>query len=150
MKNEKDHNHEMRQQVLDKAADLFQTKEKFKHFTIDERRIVAGIRGGISVDLPYDIGYFGAMSGNGNSHNRIKDNHPLISDALDLIPLTGPISKSNYDDYVQKFKETLPGDPLATATRLLAMKRPDTFLCVDSKNKRKLSQSINLPISKVV
>lgn len=76
----------------------------------------------------------------------IKDNNPNISLALDAIPPNVSVSKVDYLKYIERFKRAFPKgrDGLPMASRLLAMKRPDLFLCIDSKNESKLYESFGI------
>ena len=84
------------------------------------------------------------MNGSGRFYNRINENDINISNALDQIPLKGQITKTHYDDYIKNFKKTFSGNFIGTSSRLLAMKRPDTFVCVDSKNRVKLCKKFGI------
>jgi hypothetical protein len=55
---------------------------------------------------------------------------------LDEIPLNGPVQRDDYEAFIGRYKAAFPiknGQPykhgLGTATRLLAMQRPDYFVC---------------------
>jgi len=78
------------------------------------------------------------MKGNGLFKEQINLNNPKISEALAQIPLTGTVVEEDYLNYNRVFKQAFSDEQnrLATATRLLAMKRPDYFVCLDSKNKK--------------
>ena len=67
----------------------------------------------------------------------INDNDEKLSLALELIPLSGSITREIYLQYIEQYKQAFPQGRhgVATASRLLAMKRPDTFVCLDKKNK---------------
>lgn len=56
------------------------------------------------------------------------------------------VGANNYDRFiVQYLKAYEKGrDGLGTATRLLAMKRPDVFLCVDAQNLKKLAEDVGI------
>lgn len=135
-----------RLQILKRARDEF-AKEKFSGMSDDNRKIIAGILvnpQGNEDDIDY--GWFGSMHGCGTFKNRIITKNKYISEALDQIPLSGPLSKKHYTDYITAFLQAYPEgrDGLATATRLLAMKRPDYFVCLNSKNMKELCSDFGI------
>ncbi len=84
------------------------------------------------------------MKGAGIFKNKIKENDRNVSKALDQIPLSGQITKKHYENYIKYFTQTFTGNYIATATRLLCMKRPDTFVCFDSKNRSTLCKDFGI------
>lgn len=74
--------------------------------------------------------------------NQMIDGEKHIVKAIDSIPITGEITETQYNKYVELFCKSGWGDPLAGATRLLAMKRPDVFICVNGANIPKLADSL--------
>jgi hypothetical protein len=91
---------------------------------------------------------FGSMKGAGRFMNIINSNHPGISTALDYIPQDGLVVEADFDRFASTFVSAFGddgGDGIATATRLLAMKRPDHFVCVDSKNRKQLCADFGIP-----
>jgi hypothetical protein len=81
----------------------------------------------------------------GAFRKRINTNDVHVSRALDAIPLFGELTKSHYDGFIAQFRKTFPGNFVGTATRLLALKRPDTFVCLDSKNRAQLCTAFGIP-----
>jgi len=112
-----------------------------------QRREIAGIATTKQSDSNIEWGWFGSMVGAGIFQNRINTNNTFISQALDEIPLQGEINKSNYNDFVDLFHKAFPkgGCGVAVASRLLAMKRPDYFVCLDKQNRPKLCHEFGLP-----
>ena len=62
------------------------------------------------------------MSGAGYYHQAINQN---ISDALDLIPMNGVVSRIEYSSFIDCFVKAFPNgrDGIGTASRLLALKK---------------------------
>lgn len=84
------------------------------------------------------------MVGSGRFKNRIIENEIRISEALDEIPLSGQITKAHYDRYIRHFSTVFKGNYIGTSTRLLAMKRPDIFVCLDNKNRKALCEAFGI------
>ena len=92
---------------------------------------------------------FGSMKGAGYFKQAVNQNNDYISLALDQIPLEGSLSSKQYQGFADLFQKAFEsgGAGIATATRLLAMKRPDYFVCLDSKNKGRLCKAFGIPKS---
>lgn len=123
------------------ARRWFATEASFANFSTAQRKAIAGILGEYQKDGPdldRDWGWFGSMSGAGDFANRIEENDRSLSKALDGIPLSGEVTRAQYDRYCMLFRGAFARSSrtggVPTATRLLSMKRPDTFLCVCKPN----------------
>jgi hypothetical protein len=86
------------------------------------------------------------MKGAGYYRQAVNDNNPHLSRALDKVPLQGLVSRSQYEEYLEEFIKAFPKGRhgIATASRLLALKRPDQFVCFDSKNQRELCNNFGI------
>lgn len=136
-------NYECRLQMLEKAHAYFSTGKSFDNLAPDVKKALAGF----IVDLDETTGtgidwrMFGSMKGAGTFKHAINENIK-IGKALDKIPLKGAVTKEQFEKYCEVFKDWK--NPIACATRLLAIKRPDLFLCVNSKNKKELGRLLNI------
>jgi HKD family nuclease len=121
----------------------FKENQSFSKFSDLQRKQVAGV----ITEPEINWKWFGSMVGAGKFKNRINTNNIHISDALDYIPLTGPVSELDYDGFVKTFTLAFPdgGAGIAIASRLLAMKRPDYFVCLDSQNRYELCKDFGIP-----
>lgn len=143
--------------VLQYARQLFESVLSFNQLDTLQRKAISGIIGSkeiIATDLEgSDWGWFGSMKGAGTFKNRIIDNDEHLSIALDCIPSFGEVTEDHYDQFVEEFRlafsdsERQGGVP--TASRLLALKRPDYFVCVDSKNQKRLAADFGFPVTKL-
>lgn len=131
--------------LLKEARELFATMNSFSDMGDDERRAIAGLlsKGQTIRDGGIDEwGWFGSMKGQGDFTSRINANNQYFSDALDAIPSNGEVWKEQFDEYVKLFGKAFEGAShkggVPTASRLLTMKRPDMFVCVNSENRTKL------------
>lgn len=132
-----------RLEVLSIINEYFNSEQKFCKFTDIQRKQVAGI----TSDSDINWKWFGSMVGAGKFKNRINTNNRNVSDALDAIPLEGSINRNHYIEFVNKFKLAFPdgGAGVAIASRLLAMKRPDYFVCLDKQNRKMLCCDFSIP-----
>lgn len=142
--NDPTHGLDRRLRVIEIAQGLFESVNHFNELTEDQRKFIAGIPNKLDIDGAEDWGYFGSMKGAGIFKNKIKENDKNVSKALDQIPLSGQITKRHYDNFIKYFTQTFTGNYIATATRLLCMKRPDTFVCFDSKNRSALCKDFGI------
>jgi len=141
VKNDDHHNLQGRLAVLERAATLFLKHDSFDAMPRPERKAIAGTYAANERGLDsIDWAWFGRMSGQGDFKNLVNESPQLLSKALDNIPVDGAISEGNYDSFCQDFdlafrNKTHKGG-IATASRLLVMKRPDFFVGVNDANKR--------------
>jgi HKD family nuclease len=153
---------EQRVQVLRQAAAIFASEDSFADISSLERKALAGFIGSKEVaSAPHleglDWGWFGSMKGSGALKNRVSDKwnggkcDGHLSDALDCIPPVGAISKADFKRFVELFRKAFANSAregrIASASRLLAMKRPDYFVCIDKENRRELSRDLGFPSS---
>ncbi|MCW1985387.1 UNVERIFIED_ORG: HKD family nuclease [Sphingomonas sp. R1F5B] len=138
-----------RMKVLAAARLLFSGGNPFDAMTEDERCGIAGLR---------DIGkvpwqYFGGMKASVHFPPIVKNNPLIFSKALDEIPLDRPVTRKDFLAYVKMFVSAFKGvdgrdigHGLGTATRLLSMKRPDTFVCLNGPNGEKLFEEFGIKL----
>lgn len=146
IRNDKFHSFKGRVKLLGAARSYFIENDNFSLFDKISRREVAGIASGAESQSDVDWGWFGSMKGAGKFQNRINTNNICISNALDEIPLEREINRSDYLSFVREFKKAFPdgGAGVAIASRLLAIKRPDYFVCLDKKNRPKLCAEFDI------
>jgi hypothetical protein len=143
-----------RLKVLARARMLLDGAGSFSELSQIDRKAIAGTLGEKERQSSgLDWGLFGSMFGFGVLKNKINGNAREISDALDCIPPMGVVTRDNYDEFVEQYLKAFEGEPrvggIASASRLLAMKRPDCFVCIDKQNKTGLSAHFGLGASAV-
>lgn len=132
VKQDKTHGFDERINMLTAVQAQFDKHAHFNDMTLDIRRGIAGLKS----DFFPNWGWFGSMKGAGTFRRLINKSDPAFSKALEQIPLQKDVTKVHFDRYIFEFLKAFPDGyaGMATATRLLAMKRPDTFVCVASAN----------------
>ena len=127
---------EQRLKVLARARHLLSQGQPFARLPELERRCLAGIQKPSLQPDGLDWGFFGQMSAHGTFGPTLRNHVAKFSNALEHIPLVGRVRETHYDAY----RDTLmsipgAGDWIGMGTRLLAMKRPDRFVCVNNANR---------------
>jgi hypothetical protein len=139
-----------RLQVIRLAKSIFSKEKEFHDLDIEERKFIAGIPNNLELEGAEHWGCFGSMKGAGVFKNKIHQGNIHITNALKHIPLSGQITKNDYSLYIENFQMAFKGTHLekainlATATRLLCMKRPDIFVCFDSENRSKMCKDFGI------
>jgi hypothetical protein len=129
-----------RLQVIREIRQLFAQNAHFRDIDYPGRRKIAGLFKSANPDFLL----FGSMQWVGFFKQAVKDNNEGVSLALDEIPLDGEISRDQYQRFTARFLKAFKNAGMALASRLLAMKRPDTFVCVDNRNREGLFQAFRL------
>lgn len=136
VKRDKMHGLDKRLSVLSQARQLFAKAISFADLEEEEQMCIAGI---LQPSERNDVNwaYFGQMSSYGSYTPILKRHAKLFSKALDKIPLQGKVTHEHYKAYLSAFLK-IPGASktwTGMGTRLLAMKRPDYFVCIDGANR---------------
>jgi len=129
-----------RLQVIRDVQHLFGQKPHFRDLDYLERRKIAGL---VKSANPNFL-LFGSMRAVGLFKQAVRDNNEGVSLALDEIPLDGEVSPEQYRRFTDRFLKAFERSGMALASRLLAMKRPDTFVCVNNQNREGLFQAFRL------
>lgn len=148
---DKHHGFNKRIDLIRAIQEMFVRKGAFADLSIAEWKGVAGLLGKVEAEAEgldgLEWGWFGSMKRATAFAKAVGLQHMAIAEALELIPKRGDITRAQYDEYIKTFKCALPksqaGNPIGTATRLLAMKRPDFFVCVDAGNRPRLSKALD-------
>ena len=135
-------------ELLAIARTWFAKGDSFAKFSAPQRKAIAGILGEyqkIGPELKRDWGWFGSMRGAGDFANRIEQNDAHLAEAIDQLPRSGEVTRDQYDQYCRSFRKAFAQSTreggVPTATRLLSMKRPDSFLCVCKPNKSAVAEA---------
>ena len=135
--------------LLERTRAVFSAHQSLQGMSLKERKRICCT--GDEDEIKWRL--FGSMAGNPALKKRIADNDYTLSRALDLIPSSGPVTKEHYDNYIATLRQTFiyknQFQGLAVATRLLCIKRPDVFLCIDGKNKSGLAIALGLSKGKI-
>ncbi|MHC3434960.1 phospholipase D family protein [Delftia lacustris] len=144
IKKDKFHGFRDRLDLIAEIRGYFQTHKHFNDIDLDVRKGIAGLPSTNTVIKNW--AWFGSMKGAGAFAGRINASNKAFSLALDEIPLVGEVRREHYERFIAQYLKAYENgrDGLATATRLLAMKRPDVFLCVDKQNLAKLAQDVGI------
>jgi hypothetical protein len=130
--------------VIQAIRQFFARRAHFRDIDYPGRRKIAGLFPSGNPDFLL----FGSMRWVGLFKQAVKDNNEGISLALDEIPLDGDISRDQYQRFTDRFLKAFQRSGMALASRLLAMKRPDTFVCVNNQNREGLFQAFGLSPSR--
>lgn len=138
-----EHTIEGRLEVLEKAADILASAPTFADLSPEDRGRVAGTAHGEAAKKKGEPNWFwfGNMAVSPKFRKAIKEDAQELSDALAQIPATGPVDETHYLAFLAKYKSAK--NPRAVASRLLAMKRPDQFVCVSIGNMKGIVEHIN-------
>lgn len=149
-KRDPNHHFNTRMKFLRYLQTLFAREQSFLQLTSSEWKAVAGIvhpdavaDSGLEM---YQIGWFGSMQGSGSFTKLVAHQDEHIAKAIDVIPRRGMVTKSCYDEFCDLFTDAFAHSArigrYPTASRLLAMKRPDVFACVNNGNKARLAEAL--------
>ncbi|WP_312733837.1 phospholipase D family protein [Brevundimonas sp.] len=136
--------------LLETVQTWLSTGASFRDLSIQRRKAIAGVIGqedrSSAPELQQDWGWFGSMRGAGDFMNRVAQNDDALAMAFDVIPLRGEVRRADYDRFAELFVRAFANSDrtggVATASRLLAMKRPDVFLCISNPNRTRASQQM--------
>ena len=126
---------ETRLKVIQSARKLFDNHVHFCDMNDIGRQKIAGLIGRKDDGVNYLL--FGSMIPARKLSYIINNNDKQLSQALDLIPLDGDISRDMYFEYINEYRKVF-ATGIATATRFLTMKRPDIFVCLTTGNEERL------------
>lgn len=151
VKKDPGHDFNTRMKLLRYLQTLFAREQSFKSLSVSEWKAVAGISHPDAVAdsglYKHQIGWFGSMQGSGSFTNLIANKDGRIAEAVDCIPCRGLVTKEIFDRFCELFESAFADSARTgrtpTATRLLAMKRPDVFVCVNNGNKAGLAEALH-------
>lgn len=148
VKNDQHHSLEGRLNLLRTARDLFLSKT-FAAMSVHERKAIAGTYGKTESRLgDLDWAWFGSMQGAGVFKSLVLESPDGLSAALDAIPQNGEVTREHFNRYIRQFDRAFLGKPrkggVATASRLLALKRPDWFMAINEGNLAGISDAFGV------
>jgi hypothetical protein len=145
------HDFKKRMKLVREIQQMFAKTASFGDLSVAEWKGIAGVLGGVEAEGAglddFDWGWFGSMGGAGTFAELIGQQSDGIAAALDAIPKRGDITQDEFDAYVAAFTAAFVGAArtarFGPATRLLAMKRPDFFVCMNAGNTNGLAKALS-------
>jgi HKD family nuclease len=144
------HDFKKRMKLVREIQQMFAKTASFLDLPVAEWKGIAGVLGAVEADAAglddFDWGWFGSMGGAGTFAELIGQRDGAIASALDAIPKRGDVTHDAFDAYVEAFTAAFADASrtarLGPATRLLAMKRPDFFVCMNAGNTPGLAKAL--------
>ena len=144
------HDFKKRMKLVREIQQMLAKTASFADLSVAEWKGIAGVLGGVEAEEAglddFDWGWFGSMGGAGTFAELIGQQDGPLAAALDSIPRRGDVTEADFTDYVRAFTTAFSGASriarLGPATRLLAMKRPDFFVCVNGGNRTNLAEAL--------
>ena len=145
------HDFKRRMKLVRAIQQIFSKAASFAHLSVAEAKGIAGVLGRLEAESAglndLEWGWFGSMGGAGTFAELVGSEDRTLAAALDAIPKRGDVTEAHFNGYVAAFTAAFAGSSriarLAPATRLLAMKRPDFFVCVNSGNTAGLAAALS-------
>jgi hypothetical protein len=138
-----------RLQVLREAKKIWVTQPSFSKLSVEDRKKISGT----ASEKVIRWRLFGSMRGAFKFTTALRDQDRFLLTALDKIPLRGEVRASHYRAYISRlsfaFDQVKEFGGLAVATRMLCLRRPDYFVCVDSKNRLGLYKMLGVSSDEV-
>lgn len=137
-------------ELLRVAHEIFKKHPQFNTIELAKRKNLAGFVETMPGHEDIDWRLFGSTKPCRNFKPAVNEENIYLAKAIDSIPLEGEIKEHHVKNYIKLFRKAIPmnrKNPLTSATRLLAIKRPDVFVCVDERNKRGICKEYNIPLS---
>lgn len=143
------HDFELRLVLLERAQRIFGEHRSFEAMGHEERRAIAGTFGTVEEQLDgINWAWFGTMFGQGDFKYLVNRTPAGLSAALDHIPPQGHVTEAQYCSFVEEFRTAFEDRAhkgnYPSASRLLAMKRPDQFVAVNSQNRDGLCEALSV------
>lgn len=120
---------------------------------LQDRLVIAGKHTNSHDPAVYDFDtqWFGSTKTVKAFHQLIENEPQKIDQALAHIPTSGEVSKAEYDFFVKDYVDAYQGlddkPSLIAATRLLAMRRPDQFICLSSSKLGLITQALEIKLT---
>lgn len=138
-----DEHHDLigRLRLLKDVHDVFAAHDDFLDIDIELRKWVAGLPNNTG---DHHYAWFGTTKSNGRFAQAIGQDSQEFAKAINQIPLSGEISRNDFLEYIEICKSAGYKNPMGISTRLLTMKRPDLFFCLNSANKPKICNELGI------
>ncbi|MDE7547603.1 phospholipase D family protein [Acetobacter fabarum] len=145
------HDFKKRMKLVQAIQQIFSRNPSFANLSLAEAKGIAGMLGKNDAEAAgltnFEWGWFGSMGAAGTFSELIGLEDDALAAAVDMIPSRGDVTEAQFNNYVLAFTATFSKSVrvarLAPATRLLAMKRPDVFVCVNRGNINALAEALS-------
>lgn len=135
---------DMRIKLLELAQGYFQEYSASNMPNEILKQISGVVKNGID-KLNIEWWYFGNMIPARAFRASIEKFYKQYLDALELIPLTGKVTRDHYMNFIKNIKKiNSEGYAVSSLSRLLAMRRPDVFFCTTKPNSSLLYEVFNI------
>jgi hypothetical protein len=134
----------MRLAILNHVQSITEKSSFFSKLSTENRYLIGGFHVQKYMDSTgLDAGTFGSMKGAGKFTNLLKNQPKVLDETIALIINTKIINKEVYIKIVDCYKKALNDaevgkNLLKPLTRLLALLKPEQFLCITSRNETML------------
>jgi hypothetical protein len=118
----------------------------FHELDLIDRKKISGLYQGKDNGI-VDSRWFGSMRRATHFFEKVEKDAKAISSAISLLPKKGQaITKLDYEKFCEAMISAsgYSEDPIGIVTRMLAMIRPDYFLCITTQNKHEIAKDFRL------